>query len=125
MLSEIGNKAYDVRDSFGKLVESIISGDDNLSEEINNFKETVKILITEISNQMPAFLELGGQIISAIGKGLWAAIEPFAAQIAGWSLVIVGAIIALGPPLSAAVSAVMAVVRTAIAAWPIALRMAA
>ena len=50
MLSEIGNKAYDVGDSFGKLVESIISGDDDLSEEISNFKETVKILITEISN---------------------------------------------------------------------------
>lgn len=124
MLSEIGNKAYDVGDSFGKLVESIISGDDDLSEEISNFKETVKILITEISNQMPAFLELGGQIISAIGEGLWAAIEPFAAQIAGWGLVIVGAIIALGPPISAAISAVMAVVGTAIAAWPVALGIA-
>lgn len=117
MLSEIGNKAYDVGDSFGKLVQSIISGDDDLSEEISNFKETVKILITEIYNQIPAFLELGGQIISAIGEGLWAAIEPFAAQIAGWGLVIVGAIIALGPPISAAISAVMAVVGTAIAAW--------
>lgn len=124
MLSEIGNKAYDVGDSFGKLVESIISGDDDLSEEISNFKETVKILITEIRDQMPAFLELGGQIISAIGEGLWAAIEPFAAQIAGWGLVIVGAIIALGPPISAAISAVMAVVGTAIAAWPVALGIA-
>ena len=124
MLSEIGNKAYDVGDSFGKLVESIISGDDDLSEEISNFKETVKILITEISNQIPAFLELGGQIISAIGEGLWAAIEPFAAQIAGWGLIIVGAIIALGPPISAAISAVMAVVGTAIAAWPVALGIA-
>ena len=124
MLSEIGNKAYDVGDSFGKLVESIISGDDDLSEEISNFKETVKVLITEISNQIPAFLELGGQIISAIGEGLWAAIEPFAAQIAGWGLVIVGAIIALGPPISAAISAVMAVVGTAIAAWPVALGIA-
>ena len=101
MLSEIGNKAYDVGDSFGKLVESIISCDDDLSDEISNFKETVKILITEIRDQMPAFLELGGQIISAIGEGLWAAIEPFAAQIAGWGLVIAGAIIALGPILSA------------------------
>lgn len=124
MLSEIGNKAYDVGDSFGKLVESIISGDDDLSDEIANFKETVKILITEISNQIPAFLELGGQIISAIGEGLWAAIEPFAAQIAGWGLVIVGAIIALGPPISAAISAVMAVAGTAIAAWPVALGIA-
>lgn len=46
MLSEIGNKAYDVGDSFGKLVEAIISGDDDLSGEISNFKETVKTLIT-------------------------------------------------------------------------------
>lgn len=124
MLSEIGSKAYDVGDSFGELVESIISGDDDLSEEISNFKETVKILITEISNQMPAFLELGGQIISAIGEGLWAAIEPFAAQIAGWGLVIVGAIIALGPPLAAAISAVIAAVSSAIAAWPVTLGIA-
>lgn len=124
MLSEIGSKAYDVGDSFGELVESIISGDDDLSDEIANFKETVKTLITEISNQMPAFLELGGQIISAIGEGLWAAIEPFAAQIAGWGLIIVGAIIALGPPLAAAISAVMAVVSSAIAAWPVTLGIA-
>ena len=124
MLSEIGSKAYDAGDSFGKLVEAIISGDDDLSEEISNFKETVKTLITEISNQMPAFLELGGQIISAIGEGLWAAIEPFAAQIAGWGLVIVGAIIALGPPIAAAISAVVAVVSSAIAAWPVALGIA-
>lgn len=33
---------------------------------------------------MPAFLELGGQIISAIGEGLWAAIEPFSGQIGNW-----------------------------------------
>ena len=124
MLSEIWNKAYDVGDSFGELVESIISSDDDLSDEIANFKETVKTLITEISNQMPAFLELGGQIISAIGEGLWAAIEPFAAQIAGWGLIIVGAIIALGPPLAAAISAFMAVVSSSIAAWPVTLGIA-
>ena len=42
-------------------------GNDDLSDEIANYKETVKILITEMSNQIPAFLELGEQIIGAIG----------------------------------------------------------
>lgn len=69
-------------------------------------------------------VQLGGQIISAIGEGLWAAIEPFSGQIVGWGLLIVGAIISLGPPIAAAISAVMAVVSSAIAAWPVALGIA-
>ena len=32
MLSKIGKKAYDIGNSFGKLVESIISGDGDLSD---------------------------------------------------------------------------------------------
>ena len=124
MLSEIGNKALNVGDSFGKLVESILSGDDDLSDEIEKFKESVKTLIAEIGKQMPAFIELGGQIISAIVEGLWAAIEPFIGQIAGWGLVIAGAIIALGPPLSAAVSTVMAMISSTIATWPVTLGIA-
>lgn len=123
-LTDIIDKAGKVGSSFGSLVKSMVGGDSDVDAKMEAFKTSVSNLTQAISERMPEFIALGGKILEAVAEGIGNAISPFLGQIAGWGLLIVGAIILIIPPIQAAISLVMAAITGALALWPVALGIA-